>query len=116
VTVTPSEHAFTRPGETRQLKVKARFAGGDEADITAFCDYRTNDDAVAEVSNLGLVKSLRAGATAVVVTYRGNVLPVRILVPMELAAGFQYPQVPEVNYVDHEVFARLRRLNMVPSD
>ncbi len=42
--------------------------------------------------------------------------PVRVLVPTETAAGFKYPQVLEVNYIDREVFAKLKRLNMVPSD
>src|SRR5208337_3373492 len=40
----------------------------------------------------------------------------RVLVPMTPAAGFQYPKLPEVNYVDREVFAKLRRLNIVPSE
>src|SRR5208283_5402833 len=53
---------------------------------------------------------------SIVVSYRGNVLPVRIMVPMQLPVGFQYPKVPEVNYVDREVFARLKKMNMVPSD
>jgi hypothetical protein len=116
VAVIPSEHAFAKPGQSQPLHVKARFRGGDEEDVTAFCDFRVNDDAVAEDSSLGLVKALRPGATTVVVTYRGNVVPVRILVPLELPAGFHYPKVAEVNYIDREVFARLRRLNMVPSD
>src|SRR5262249_38612558 len=28
---------------------------------------------------------------------------------------FHYPDVPQVNFIDREVFAKLRRLNMVPS-
>lgn len=116
VILNPPEIAFQKAGESRQVQVSARFADGSEADITAFCDFRTNDDAVAEVSNLGLVKSLRPGSTAIVVSYRGNVLPVRLMVPMELLAGFVYPKTPTVNYVDREVFARLKLLNMVPSD
>ena len=85
--------------------------------ITPFCDFRTNDDAVAEVDALGQVKALRAGDTAIIVSYRGNVLPVRVLVPMRAAAGIPaIRSVPEVNYIDREVFAKLRRLNMVPSD
>jgi hypothetical protein len=59
---------------------------------------------------------VRAGDTAVVVSYRGNVLPVRVLVPYDAPPGFQYPDVPEVNCIDHEVFAKLRRLNIAPSD
>jgi hypothetical protein len=116
VRITPPELAFKKPGETSQLRATATFADGSEADITPFCDFRTNDDAVAEVSNLGAVKSLRPGSTAIIVTYRGNVLPVSVLVPTELPANFVYPKTPEVNYIDREVFARLRQLNMVPSD
>src|SRR5262249_38037296 len=116
ITITPPEYAFGKPGETGQLKVVARFADGTEEDITPFCDFRTNDDAVADVNALGEVRARQPGDTAVVVSYRGNVLPVRALVPREAAAGFKYPRVPEVNYVDREVFAKLRRLNIVQSD
>jgi hypothetical protein len=116
VAVSPPELSLARPGTVGQLAVKATFSDGSEEDITPFCEFRTNDDAVAEVSNLGEVRGLRAGDTAVIVSYRGNVLPVRVLVPYAAAEGFKSPQVAEVNYVDREVFAKLRRLNIVPSD
>ncbi len=116
IVLTPPELAFPKAGAAQQLRVQARFADGSATDITPFCDFRTNDDAVAEVTSLGHVKSLRPGSTAIIVSYRGNVLPVRVMVPMELPAGFQYPKVAQNNYVDREVFAKLRQLNMVPSD
>lgn len=116
IILNPPEIAFQKSGEKVQIQVLAEFADGSHTDITAFSDFRTNDDAVAEVTNLGLVTSLRPGSTAIVVIYRGNVLPVRVMVPMTLAPGFAYPKVPEVNFVDREVFARLKKLNMVPSD
>jgi hypothetical protein len=114
--ITPPEYAFGKPGETGTLTVTATFADGTKENITPFCDFRTNDDSVAEVSNLGVVKTLRPGDTAVVVSYRGSVVPVRVLVPAEAKPGFVYPKLPEVNYIDREVFAKLRRLNMVPSE
>jgi len=116
VAVTPEDLIFTKVGDARQIQVKAKFTDGSENDITCFCDFRTNDEAVAEVSNLGMVKSMKPGSTAIVVAYRGTVLPVRVMVPMDLPVGFTYPKVPEVNFVDREVFARLRQLNMVPSN
>jgi hypothetical protein len=110
------EHAFGKAGETKQLVIKAKFTDGSEANITPLCDFRTNNDAVAEVDNLGRVTGLRPGDTAIIVSYRGNVMPIRVLVPMAAQAGVKYPQVPEVNYIDREVFAKLRRLNIIPSD
>src|SRR5262249_29479966 len=80
VAVNPPEMAFKKAGDARAIQVKATFTDGSVSDITCFCDFRTNDEAVAEVSNLGEVKSLKAGSTAIVVSYRGNVLPVRIMV------------------------------------
>jgi len=74
------------------------------------------DDYVADVAPTGEVRGLRPGDTAVVVSYRGNVVAVRVLVPGELPPGMKYPDVPEVNFIDREVFAKLRRLNVVPSE
>jgi hypothetical protein len=116
VTVTPAEYAFRAPGETGRFKVRAHFADGTEEDITPFCEFRINDDAVADVNPLGEVAARQPGDTAVVVSYRGQVLPVRVLVPREAPAGFRYPDVPAASTIDREVFAKLRRLNIVPSD
>ncbi len=115
ISMTPPEYAFTKPGQTGQLTIKATFGDDSVENITPLCDYRTNDDAVATVNPLGQVKAVRPGDTAIIVLYRGQVLPVRVMVPTESAPGFQYPKVPEVNYVDREVFAKLKRLNIVPS-
>ena len=116
IAMTPPEYAFTKAGQTGQLTIKATFGDGSIENITPLCDYRTNDDAVATVNPLGQVKAVRPGDTAIIVSYRGQVLPVRVMVPTESAPGFQYPKVPEVNYIDREVFAKLKRLNIVPSE
>jgi hypothetical protein len=113
---TPPEIAFAKLGQEQPVKVRARFADDSEEDVTAFCDFRTNDDAVAEVTSAGMVKSLRPGSTAIVVSYRGNVQAVAVLVPIVLPAGVKYPEVSQRTYVDREVFARLRQLNMIPSE
>ena len=57
---------------------------------------------------------VRPGDTGLVALYRGNVAAARVLVPMPPKTDLKYPA--EVNYVDTEVFAKLRKLNMVPSD
>jgi hypothetical protein len=116
IAIKPGEYAFAKPLQNGQLAVEATFGDGSKENITAFCDYRTNDDAIVEVDNLGKLRSIRPGDTSVIVSYRGHILPVRVMVPLEAAPGFVYPKVPEVNYIDREVFAKLRRLNMVPSD
>jgi hypothetical protein len=114
--VTPAEYPFRKTGETGQVQVVAKFADGSSENVTAFCDFRVQDDAVAEVSTSGLVTARQAGDTALIALYRGQVKAIRVMVPMDNGAGFQYPKVAQVNDVDKHVFGKLKRLNMVPSD
>lgn len=111
----PKEYAFVKPGKTVQVKVTAKFADGSAEDITPFCDFRIMDDSVASISPSGLVTAARPGDAGLVVLYRGQVQSARILVPTELPKGTTYPNPPEVNYIDREVFAKLKKLNMIPS-
>ncbi len=114
VAMTPKEHLFEKPGQKARLKVLAEFADGSREDVSYFCSYRVNDDYVAEIDRSGEVRGLRPGDTSVVATYRSHVLSGRALVPATDRKG-NYPKVAEVNYIDREVFAKLRRLNIVPS-
>jgi hypothetical protein len=114
--VTPAEHTCAEPGATVALRVTAEYADGTRADVTPFCEFRTQDDAVAEATPGGEVRGVRPGDTAVIISYRGNLITARIFVPRSVAKGFQYPAIPEANLIDREVFAKLRRLNIVPSD
>jgi len=116
IAITPPEYAFAKPGQTGQLHVKAVFADGTTETITSLCDFRTNDETVVEVTPLGKLRAVRPGDTAIIVSYRGHVVPVRVLVPLEAKPNFRYPEGPQVHFIDREVFAKLRRLGIVPSD
>ncbi len=115
ITIDPPEFAFGKARQIGRLRVKARFADGTTETITSLCDFRTNDEAVVEVTPIGELRAVRPGDTAVIVSYRGNVVPVRVLVPVEAKPDFHYPDTPQINFIDREVFAKLRRLNIVPS-
>jgi hypothetical protein len=115
LTVQPREHRLDGPGASVALTVWAELEDGARVDATPFCDFRVRDDGVAEVSGLGRVRGRSPGAAAVIVSYRGQSAAACVLVPAPAARDFVYPDVPEVNYIDQEVFARLRRLNVVPS-
>ncbi len=113
----PPELAFRKPGETVRLTARAQFKDGSAKDVTRFCEFRVHDDSVAEVAPDGAVKALKPGDTALVVAYRGNVKALRALVPLEQAAiSGRHTECACYNYVDTHVFAKLRRLNMTPSD
>jgi hypothetical protein len=112
----PREHRFTGSTDTIDLHVIAEFADGSREDVTPFCTFRAKDDYIADVAATGVVRGLHPGDTAVVISYGGNLATARVLVPAPAAPGFVYPNVPENNFIDHQVFAKLRKLNIVPSD
>ena len=112
--VTPADFAVLAADKPFAVTVSATFADGSTEDITPFCDFKISDDAIATVSPLGVLTPRQPGDAGLTVLYRGSIQAVRVLVPAPAGPG-GYPKVPEVNYVDREVFAKLKLLNMVPS-
>ncbi|MFO0809121.1 MAG: DUF1549 and DUF1553 domain-containing protein [Gemmataceae bacterium] len=110
------EYVFVPVKGQKQITVRAKYEQGPDEIVTAFCDFRINDDAVADIDGYGHVKANKPGDTGLTISYRGIVKAVRVLVPATLPAGATYPTVPEVNFIDREVLAKLRKLNMVPSE
>ena len=113
IEIRPDRVAFSRPGEESTVAVYVKFADGVEADLTAFCDLRVKDDAVAEVEPSGNLRALKAGDTAIIASYRGHLASARALVPTGLSV--RVPDVPEEDFIDREVFAKLQSLGIEPS-
>ncbi len=136
--VEPREFDFRRTGGETEVKVRAIFADGSTADVAMYCEFRTKDESVAEVSDRGRVKAIRPGDTAVVVTYRGSVQTMRVFVPRPLfsprsmtggtpidrnapTAQRSVGAPPVIdrglngNGLDDLVSTKLRRLNIEPS-
>jgi Protein of unknown function (DUF1549)/Protein of unknown function (DUF1553) len=113
ITIHPGALNLERPGGSGRLSVVARFADGDERDVSPFCDLHVRDDAVAEVSLGGDVRSLRPGDTAVVASYNGQLASAQVLVPTGRVVTV--PKVPKCDVIDREVFAKLRKLGVAPS-
>ncbi|WP_157369656.1 DUF1549 and DUF1553 domain-containing protein [Zavarzinella formosa] len=116
IEVSPKDMLSLKAGQKAQIKVTATFTDESKEDITPFCDFRMQDDAVARVTPFGEISGIRPGDSGFVVLYRGQVASLRILVPTPMKPGFKYPKIEAVNYVDKEVFAKLKMLNVVPSD
>lgn len=114
IEISPKDQLSLKPGEKARITVKANFADGSSEDVTPFCDFRIQDDAVARVTPAGEISAHRPGDTGFVALYRGQVAALRVLAPTKATAD--YPSVPAVNYVDTEVFAKLKLLNVVPSE
>ncbi len=115
VKISPDGHVFGATNELQQLRVTAFFKDGSTEDVTSFCKFDTQDDYVAEVSDLGEVRSVRPGDTAVIISYRDKTISTRVYVPAPVYDGFRFPEIKRENYVDSHILSKLRRLNTIPS-
>jgi len=113
--IEPSESTFTAVGETKQLKVLAHFTDGSVEDVTEQAVYESKDEPVASVTESGLVTSERWGGTAILARYLGVVSSSFITVPRETDRK-SYPEILTNNFIDEFVAAKLRKLNVRPSE
>jgi hypothetical protein len=101
-------------GTSFRLRVQAGFRDGTTEDVTALCSFESRDGTVATVDRLGNVKAIDVGETVVIARYRGDPVMAQVLVPAEPQGEF--PTVKEYNFIDRNILAKLRRLNIHPAD
>jgi hypothetical protein len=112
--VLPAEIFQNRPGLEQQLVVRAHYAGGAVRDVTREAAIASNATSIAEIDARGLLKGLRRGEAAVLVRYEGKfvTVPVTILDP---SPGFTWTALPQNNYIDELIDAKLKRIKTQPS-
>lgn len=101
-------------GGSQQLVVLARYTDGTVQDVTRSALYEANEKSMAEADESGRVKLFdQPGDVAIMVRYQGKVGTFRATVPL----GAQIASMPPVrNYIDEQVFAKLKAMGMPPSE
>lgn len=96
-----------------QLRVLARYSDGSARDVTARALYESNDTAIAEVTERGLVKIGEiSGNFAVMIRYQGQVAVFSASIPL----GAPVENLPLArNFIDEYVFSNLKELGIPPS-
>src|SRR5438105_11261909 len=113
IQVTPASQVLVEPADRVQLHVRATFSDGSVRDVSRLAVYEFSNQ-LAEATPSGEVRRLQFGETTILVRYLDKHAPVQLaFVPAR--PNFVWKEVPEVNYVDHHVFAKLRSLRMLPS-
>jgi len=102
------------PGKSISLRVQATFADGSTDDVTSLCTFAVADKNVATIDATGKVHAVAVGDTTAVVRYRAEPAIVQLLVPR--LDNVPFPEVPTYNFIDRHIHAKLRQLNIHPSD
>jgi len=102
------------PHLSQQLSVIANFADGTTRDVTTLATFEVSHKEVLAVSDSALVTGLKRGQGAVSVRYLNHLESVHFTVTEDVE-GFRWPSIPETNFVDQHVHAKLKQLQVMPS-
>jgi hypothetical protein len=111
--VTPAEQYLIEPANEVTVRAHAAFADGTTRDVAPLAVFESTNPRI-EVSRCGVVRATEPGETTIVVRYldrQGTAL----LAFVPARPGFVWSAPPPANYVDQNVFARLKKLRMNPS-
>lgn len=111
--MTPREQVL-KPGAVYQLRVTAEFADGSREDVTDLCTFQSLDMQTATVDGTGQVTAIGVGDAAILARFRDEPVLAMALISRESTATF--PDVQPLNFIDEQILAKLRRLNIPPSD
>ena len=112
--VTPREATLAGNISQVQITAKATFSDGSVRDVTPLAVYEPLQNGLVEVSRGGLVKRLQYGEPSVLVRYLSQSVPVRLMFVPD-RPGFVWASPQRTNYIDSQIFAKLKELKMNPS-
>jgi uncharacterized protein DUF1549/uncharacterized protein DUF1553 len=115
IEVLPEEVLMPRPALAQQIQVIAHYADGGNRDVTREASYTSSVPTVAEVTQDGHLTTLRRGEAALLIRYEGRFVPLPVTV-LEGRPGFQWAQLPQHNYIDRHVDAKLKKVETLPSE
>ena len=115
IAVTPNEVAMPKPGEKAAIRVMATYTDGSTRDVTTEATIESNTPDVARIDAAkATVAGERIGEATLLLRYEGKyaTIPVTVLNPK---AGFAWKALPQNNYIDQLIDAKLQRMKIQPS-
>ena len=113
--VEPREILLPEPGGEQAIEVIAHYGDGSTRDVSAVAVVESNSTSTAKVEEGGVVRGERIGEAAIMVRYEGKftTVPLTVLNP---APGFRWKRLPQNNFIDKHIDAKLKRLKIQPSE
>ncbi len=113
----PREVFMNRPGLRQETIVVARYADGRSRDVTReahVTSSNTETVSIEETASGPVAIGLRRGESTLLVRYEGQFVaaPVTVLSGRE---GFEWTDLPRVNYIDQLIDEKLERIEVLPS-
>ncbi len=115
IEILPKEAEMDLAGRSQQFLVIAKYEDGSTRDVTREAHFSVSNTEVTDVTGGGVVRGLRRGESALLVRYEG-IYGTALLTVMGDRTGYQWADVPENNFIDQHVNAKLRKMKILPSE
>ena len=115
VEFTPKQAVLDGSNTTQRVMVRATYSDGTDRDVTGLAAFFSNNDPVAKVTEDGVVKAGQRGEAYITARFETFTVGAQMLV-VPKGLKFTWPEIPENNYVDQLVNAKLKKLRITPSD
>ena len=113
--IEPKQIVLEGEGVTQQFKATATYSDGIDRDVTNLALFLTNNDNSAAITPDGLVTAKNRGEAFVMARFATFTVGSQVIViPKDLK--YDWPDVPENNYIDTLVHAKLQKLRILPSE
>ncbi len=114
IEVLPAQIDLDLPGRSQQVLVLAQYSDGTVREVSRDAILSSNNGDVALVKD-DLVTGIRRGEAAILVRYEGC-YATKLVTVMGDRTGYKWSDPAEHNYIDKHVYAKLKKLKILPSE
>ncbi|HEV3025529.1 MAG TPA: DUF1549 and DUF1553 domain-containing protein, partial [Pirellulales bacterium] len=115
IDVFPKNPVIALPGVKQQMMVLATYTNGRVRDVTAEAFIESSLTEKVEVDKQGLATAVRRGEAAILARYEGAYAATTVIV-MGDRSGFEWKETPANNVIDALVYAKLKKVKILPSE
>ncbi|MCE9562109.1 MAG: DUF1549 domain-containing protein, partial [Planctomycetes bacterium] len=113
--VYPKSAVLDGKGATQKLTVRAKYSDGTDRDVTHLTLFMSSNDNSAKATPDGIVTAGERGEAFVMARFATFTVGSPFIV-LPKGLQFDFPNVPENNYIDKLVNSKLKKLRIAPSD
>ena len=111
----PKSAVLDGKGSTQKLTIRAKYSDGTDRDVTNLTVFLSNNDNSAKVTPDGVVTAGERGEAFVMARFATFTVGSPFIV-LPKGLQFSFPNVPENNYIDKLINAKLQKLRITPSE
>ena len=113
--ILPKGAVLEGEGSTQRMTVRAHYSDGTDRDVTNLALFLSNNDNSAKIDENGVATAGKRGEAFVMARFATFTVGSQVVV-IPKGLKYEWPNVPENNYVDSLVHAKLKKLRITPSE